>query len=371
MSSEIHTIEEFYGIPSSPVVVESIENQFDYQSWRGIKTIVAVSGGPDSVALLRGMLSIANRHGDKKPDNLIVAHVDHGLRGAESTGEAEFVRELAANLGLEFVMANSIPLGSSPGLDAQTSALVGTSHSEESLRNFRYDNLLATAMRLGARYVVTGHNLNDQIETILFRIFRGTGIAGLNGIPPIRLGNESVSIVRPLLKTRRREIEDYLAEIKQDFRTDSSNESSQYQRNYLRNELIPLIESRFGPGFESSLLRLSHQASQANEFIESQSQSLSDAVVSSSATSIQLNCARLSSHPPMLVRQFLVGVWTKQNWPRQAMGFEWWEKICAEITAPKPSDKANRVLNLPGGIRFSRAGNLATLSQSLRGAYAS
>ena len=155
MSTDIESSEN--PLSSSPAhgLVESIENQFDYQSWQGIKTIVSVSGGPDSVALLRGLLSIANRHGDKEPDNLIVAHVDHGLRGAESTGEAEFVRELAANLGLEFVMANSIPLGSSPGLDAQTSALVGTSHSEESLRNFRYDNLLATAMRLGARYVVT------------------------------------------------------------------------------------------------------------------------------------------------------------------------------------------------------------------------
>ena len=216
-------------------------------------------------------------------------------------------------------------------------------------------------MRLGARYIVTGHNQNDQIETILFRILRGTGLAGLSGIPSVRLGNDSVSIVRPLLKTRRSEIEAYLDEIKQDYRVDSSNSSSNYQRNYLRNELIPLIESRFGPGVESSLLRLSRQANQATAFIESQAESLGDAIVSRSPTSIQLDCSLLSSYPPILVRQFLVGVWIEQNWPRQAMGFDWWEKLCSQITAANSSDQANGVLNLPGGIRFSKAGNLATL----------
>ena len=349
MSTKIHTTDNSPDRPSSLNLVKSIENQFDYQSWKGIKTIVAVSGGPDSVALLRGLLSIAERHGDKEPKNLIVAHVDHGLRGAESAGDAEFVKSLATGLGLKYVLANSIQPKSE-------------SASEECLRNFRYDNLLESAMTLGARYIATGHNQDDQIETILFRILRGTGISGLSGIPAVRLGNDAVSIVRPLLQTTRSTIEAFLGEIGQDFRIDSSNQSLDYQRNFIRNQLLPLIEERFGSSVESSLLRLSHQASQANEFIESQTKPLADAVVSNSATTVQLDCALLRSHPQILVRQFLVGIWIKQNWPRQAMGFEWWKKLCTEITSTHPSKQAKRVFNLPGEIRFSKVENLVTLS---------
>ena len=362
MSTDIQRSDNFLDTPLAAGLVEAIESQFGYQSWRLVRTIVAVSGGPDSVALLRGLLTIAQRNGDQQPSNLIVAHVDHGLRRSESAGDAEFVESLAARLGLKFVKSNSISLSRSHDSDDNELESAGASPSEESLRDFRYENLLATAMRLGARYIVTGHNQNDQIETILFRILRGTGLAGLSGIPSVRLGNDSVSIVRPLLKTRRSEIEAYLDEIKQDYRVDSSNSSSNYQRNYLRNELIPLIESRFGPGVESSLLRLSRQANQATAFIESQAESLGDAIVSRSPTSIQLDCSLLSSYPPILVRQFLVGVWIEQNWPRQAMGFDWWEKLCFAISVKDSSNQTARVLNLPGEISFSRNGNVATLS---------
>ena len=352
-------------------LVDSVQSEFGYQAWQQIRTIVAVSGGPDSVALLRAMLSIAQRHGNPTPTNLIVAHVDHGMRGSESEGDAQFVETLAARFGLEFVMANSIEM--SPSRTASDPKLIEplASHSEEQLRNFRYDNLLATATELGARYIVTGHNLNDQIETILFRIFRGTGIAGLSGIPPFRLGNDSVTIARPMLKVQRSEIEAYLSEIGQDFRVDSSNLDSHYQRNYLRNELIPLLESRFGGGLQQSLQRLSSQALEAAQFIESQSESLEQAIVSTSPTSVEIDCSKLGLAPPILVRQFLVGIWTKQNWPRQAMGFVWWEKICEAVRTQQsaqqsadPIGAVDSILNLPGEIRFSRIGNAATFSVS-------
>lgn len=359
----IQTDQEPFSSSPVPSLVKTIENHFAYQAWRQIKTVVAVSGGPDSVALLRGLLCLAERNGDCRPKNLIVAHVDHGLRGSESTGDAQFVEALATKLGLEFVLANSIgfeqiqnQVAGSLTAEPET-AKNSPSPSEESLRDFRYENLLATATRIGARYVVTGHNLNDQIETILFRIFRGTGIAGLAGIPAVRLGNGSVTIVRPLLKVRRSEIEAYLSEIDQDFRVDSSNSNSKYQRNYLRNELIPLIESRFGPGIEQALLRLGCQAEQANEFISSQSKSLDQAIVRASPNSVELDCSKLIDQPPILIRQFLVDLWIKQTWPRQSMGFEWWEKLSAAIVVER---SGNRVLNLPGAIRFSRKADLAT-----------
>ena len=120
------------------------------------------------------------------------------------------------------------------------------SRSEESLRNARYDRLVEMAGQHGCRYLVTGHHLDDQIETVLFRIFRGTGIAGLQGIPERRVVNEALTIVRPLLSVRSEELKVYLQSIGQDFCVDPTNAESTFTRNFLRNEILPSLEQRFG-----------------------------------------------------------------------------------------------------------------------------
>ncbi len=343
-------------------VPANLERLFGFPNWCDIKTIVAVSGGPDSVALLRGLVTLASSHQKANPKNLVVAHVNHQLRGSDSDDDAEFVKNIAHELGLEFHLANPIKTASlqSTGVKTRENP-VKPDTSEEHLRNFRYENLLALASEIGARYLVTGHNQDDQIETILFRIFRGTGIGGLAGIPPIRLGNDSVTIVRPLLSTTRHEIEMYLQAIGQTYRVDASNSSSRYTRNFLRNELIPLIKDRFGDSFPQSIVRLGGHAEALNQLLVEQSQPLEDSILDESATGFTVDCRVAASLNPLILQNWLCRKWSQHDWPLQAMTSSWWQTIGGAIV----SEKA-QILNLPQSIRFEKRDFRATFSQAAR-----
>ncbi len=214
-----------------PEILNSVNQILPTDKWLGFPLIVAVSGGPDSVALLRILLQIKSLQ-QRADSPLIVAHFNHGLRGAEADADELFVRQLALEHHLEFrCERNKAPL---------------PTDSEESLREKRYQFLTQIAQESGARYIATGHTLDDQVETILFRIIRGTGIGGLAGVRPIRVVAQTISIVRPLLSMTREAIEAYLTVLGQDYRNDLSNTNTRYSRNYLRHEILPLIRQRFG-----------------------------------------------------------------------------------------------------------------------------
>ena len=310
--------------------------------------VVAVSGGPDSVGLLRVLHEITQVQRTAAP--LIVAHVNHGLRGVESEADERFVRQLAESLELEFHVSR---------LQARTEEFEAhnpssnsnsiRSSSEESLRDARYHAILEIAKKTDARYIATGHTKNDQIETILFRIFRGTGINGLTGIPELRVVEEAISIVRPLMSVTKREILDALREVGQEFRQDDSNSESLFTRNFLRNEILPQIRERF-KSVDDAIARLGVQANENQEFVDSEAAKLNPAIINQSPQRIELDCRILAAVSQVLVRQFLIQVWNQQQWPLQSMTFEWWNQIAEAI-----QDLESRaVLNLPDSIRMER-----------------
>jgi len=190
----------------------------------GDRVIVAVSGGPDSVCLLH----ILHELMDEFHVHLVVAHFDHGLRPAEDESETAFVRSLAQSLKLPFETGKGRLL-----------AKRDRGSGEEKARNARYAFLERVRKKHKARKIALGHNLNDQAETILMRLLRGSGPAGLTGMPPCRDG----SIIRPLIEIERREIENYLKAIKFASVTDSSNLKTDCFRNKIRLELMPLLEA--------------------------------------------------------------------------------------------------------------------------------
>jgi tRNA(Ile)-lysidine synthase len=330
-------------------VEQQVERAFPPEKWVSVRTLVAVSGGADSVALVRALAAISQRCSNTDT-KLIVGHVNHRLRGVESDADESFVRELANELGIEFH-------GTVPVSDAVVPDSEKPGPSEESLRDSRYVQLIDLANQSGARYLVTGHNFDDQVETILFRILRGTGISGLAGIPQYRLAGESVTIVRPLLETRRKEILTYLQDIEQLFRDDRSNFESVYSRNYLRNRLIPELRERFGESVPESIARLGQQAKEVDEFLTDQAAELFNAVITRDENRVAIDCDGLRTLPPILVRQFISLVWSEQKWPRQSMTFQWWNSICAAIQSDD-----DVVLNLPCQIRFVKARSTARLS---------
>ena len=202
--------------------------------------IVAVSGGLDSLVLLH---SLAMQH-DQWPFGLHVATFDHGWR-AESAADAVFVQEIAAQLGLNctigrMAVPDKMPLG-----------------REAAARAARYDFLARTAHEQGADTIVTAHHADDQVETILLHLVRGTGSHGLQGMPlSMQLpDHDDLRLLRPLLDVSRDDLAAYAQRHSLTPRLDSSNEDSRYQRNALRLDIVPQLK-RFNPKFTSNLLRL-------------------------------------------------------------------------------------------------------------------
>lgn len=200
------------------------------------RIVVGVSGGPDSVALLFILNSLRN---ELKLD-LCVAHLDHMLR-KDSHRDAEYVKDLTARLKMPatFAKINVRKLGEKGSL-------------EEIARNARLGFLFRVARGIKARKIALGHNLDDQAETVLMRILRGTGLYGLSGILPKR-EMSGLRIIRPMIEIRRSEIEAYLKKRKIKPRIDTSNLEDIFLRNKIRNKLLPLLEDEYNKNIREIL----------------------------------------------------------------------------------------------------------------------
>ncbi len=234
-------------------------DSFPLDQWVKRRVCLAVSGGADSVASLCAFARIARQAGAS--ENLFVVTVDHRSRGEESDEDVLFVKDLSARYRLEFFARQIDPVELLKESRRQGSW-------ESAARILRYRLLIETAKQNGARFLVTAHHNDDQLETLLFRIFRGSGLDGLRGIAPRRVIDDSIVIIRPLLGVSREDICNYLTSLNQFFRSDSSNASPLFARNRIRNELIPILEKIFPGKWRKSLLRLAQIANDTEFFID-------------------------------------------------------------------------------------------------------
>ncbi|REK07898.1 MAG: tRNA lysidine(34) synthetase TilS [Planctomycetota bacterium] len=296
---------------SNPVFEQKLAATWPTDRWAEVGVLVAVSGGPDSVALVHALRRL------NPQASLTVAHFNHGWRPEAGLADQRFVEGLCDSLGTACqVGKGESPPGESPG------------SREAAAREARYAFLLEVAHRVGARYVVTGHTADDQAETILHHILRGTGLAGLAGMRRVRVLSPAVSLVRPLLGLGRAEVLEYLHAIGQDFRQDETNADTSLTRNRIRRELLPLLERDYAPGVVEALLRLGNVAGDAQRLIESQAEALLDrALVVRDPRRVEIDCRALDGTDRHLVREMFVAVWRGQNWPRQAMGLHEWNQL--------------------------------------------
>ena len=302
--------------------------------------LLAVSGGADSTAMLRCFVAIMQSR--TTPAAIHVAHVNHALRGRESDDDAVFVRQLAGQFGLPYHET------------LLTSEMLATDDSgsiEAAARGLRYDFLRQTAEQNALRHVAVAHNADDQAETVLHRIIRGTGVAGLAGIPPVRTLGEAVTLIRPMLAFSRRTILDYLDAIQQPFRTDSTNAESRYTRNKIRNNLIPQLASEYHPAVVDALVRLGAQATEWADYIKSQTDALYDRAVTHHAEYIAVRLEALADAPQLLVRELFVIIWLRQHWRQRDMAYAHWQRL-AEMTLPQFTVSHKQVF--PGAIVAER-----------------
>lgn len=327
---------------------------------RGNRTLLAaVSGGADSTALLHLLCELRDEaaSGDTPFGRIVVAHFQHGLRGTEADGDQAFTAELAARLGCGFVTAKRA--------EQAVSAVGkrGRPDSEGAARADRYAFLRSSAEACGARYVLTGHTADDRIETILHHILRGTGLAGLGGMPAVRELGEA-SLVRPLLGVRRDLLREYLAEINATHREDSSNAGRRYLRNRLRLDLLPLLERDFDPAIGERLLRLGEIARDAADALRRQAEGLYSLAVeplspdaAGRPTEFRIDPRALADVPRAVVQALLERIWHAAGWDVGEMRFRHWRLLTdrllpREADAPEPP-----AIELPGRVTVrNRAG---------------
>ncbi len=319
--------------------------------------VVAVSGGPDSVALSHVCVELLR---EGKLPRLVLAHVNHMLRADESDADERFVQQLPAL----WQMANDARLQCrTTRIDVAGIAEAEGGNLESIGRRERYAWLARLACEEGAAWIATGHTADDQAETVLFRLLRGSGVLGLGGMterrplllspsgrgaggegrtfnnrdrtpsPPAPLpegeGRKTttagVSLIRPLLTIRRQAMLDYLRDKQIPYRIDSSNRDLRFTRNRLRHELLPMLETQFNRGVVDVLCRLADQAQELSGEIAAQAETLrAKAELPNAGSTLVFAIATLKIASPNLIREMLRLVWQREGWPMGDMDFERW-----------------------------------------------
>ncbi len=294
------------------------------------KWVVGVSGGPDSVYLLHRLLGFTDR--------LVLGHLNHGARGRASDEDMEFVERMGKGLGIE------VKTGQATALHG--AGATGAPGFEGRARNARKAFLLQARQESGASRVLIAHTADDQVETVLMRIFEGAGISGLKGIPRRGAGG----VERPLLDTWREDILRYLRRHRIPYRTDESNFDTRFERNWVRRVLIPLLEKRYGKALKKRIFTLGERFREIDEFLEATVRrwvKRKVAPLPGDAPTFRLPRSAYAKLPPVVRKRAL------QLLCHEGMGVAPNERLLEAMDAIILSGKASARLNIGRGASLS------------------
>lgn len=301
--------------------------------------VVGVSGGPDSVALLAALRELAGD--ERRAYRLTVAHLHHGLRES-ADDDAAFVAELARSWDLPCLTerVDTAGVAREKGLGI-----------EQAARMLRYEFLTRAAENVAASVVAVGHHGDDNVETVLHRIVRGTHLRGLAGIPVERpLGRTGVRLVRPLLWARRGQVEQFVQERGLSVCHDETNTDVGFARNFIRHELLPLLRKRLNARADEALLRLAESAGDAEDYIAAKADKLSEGAVMDEAPGRVVLSADLLAGAHHVVRTSAMrNVLERLGAPMRSVGTERLGEL-AELAEPG----AAGAVTLGGGVSVRR-----------------
>ncbi len=289
---------------------------------RNQRLLVAVSGGQDSLCLIKLLLDLQSKWGW----HLGIAHCDHRWR-SDSQANANHVENLAKTWGISFYLETAIaPI-----------------NSEAAARDWRYQALSAIAQANNYQYIVTGHTASDRAETLLYNLIRGTGADGLQALTWQRPLTTGIMLVRPLLEITRTQTEQFCQEFKLPIWQDSTNQDLQYARNRIRQELLPYLRDNFNPQVESALAQTAELLQAEVEYLEKAAQELRHGALGmgheedslTPLLPLRLNRRVLEKAPLALQRRVMRQV--LQQILSDAPSFEHIEKLTALIIAPNRS----------------------------------
>lgn len=287
--------------------------------------LLAISGGRDSVALLHLLL-------EAEFTELILCHLNHGLRGKESDGDAAFVRRLAKKHGLKCEIESE---------DVAALAEKRRMSTETAAREARHAFLLRMAEKHDTWVVFLAHHAEDQAETILANLCRGSGLAGLVGMRLVQRLDSGLHLVRPLLQVRRSEIDAFLRSKRIKFREDSSNKSPKHRRNRLRHEVLPLLNDVFARDVSALITRLGVLADRDDDCLQSLAmRHLSSSGGLNGDLSLPVTKELLALHPAVLSRVIAL-------WLREVLGLAGIENDVIEAAMDMLATDGPAKINLP------------------------
>ncbi|MCY2973531.1 MAG: tRNA lysidine(34) synthetase TilS [Planctomycetota bacterium] len=357
------------------MIERKILTRWPIERWSNLTVVAGCSGGADSTALLVALHRLC-----LPTTTIVVAHFNHKLRGAETEADASFVRNLAERLQLQLVEGQpgvfpqktepialatgsggtdfpserqSTPEANAYGSGKESSSSIqpksgveettteGQLVDEASLRGIRYQFLERTALQLGARYVAVGHHADDQVETVLHNLFRGSGLSGLRGMSAFRGLGKDLVLVRPMIDAWREEVIDYLKSHRQSFRSDSSNASESYTRNRIRNRLLPLIQEHYGRDVRSAVANAADLLGDVFVDVDLQSKRWS------SENLVHLNEQQFSIPYPIkaspawhIVQQSIVNEYHRRGWSLGGYSRAHWHALQAFLSGKHASTSA-------------------------------
>ncbi|MDD2657917.1 MAG: tRNA lysidine(34) synthetase TilS [Candidatus Pacebacteria bacterium] len=294
------------------------------------RIVVGVSGGPDSVALLYLLNSLQK----ELRLGLHIAHLDHMLR-ADSDKDAAYVRALAEKLDIPATFGR---------VDVKVLAKKGS--EEEVARNARLDFLFQVAARVKADSIALGHNLDDQAETVLMRVLRGAGLYGLRAISPKR-NIRGRQVIRPLIETRRSQIEAFLKKKKIKPRRDASNSKDIYFRNKIRNDLLPYLEKGYSRNIKAILANMAESVGSDYDYL------LQASLRAWGKKQARIGLKKLSRLHPAIKRIIFREIISKLKGDTRRIGFRHIKEI-EDLILNRP---LNSVVDLPGSISVTKGKN--------------
>jgi len=312
--------------------------------------LAAISGGADSVALAH-VLGRLKKSGQLPSIGLI--HLNHQLRGEDSDGDEAFVKSLPETWQMPELAVHT------QRIDVAAFAKREGLNLEDAGRRARYVYFAEVAAETGEGWVATAHTSDDQAETVLLRLLRGAGLAGLAGIPDVRPLAPSCRLARPWLGIRKTQVREYLAQHQLDWREDASNQSDRFTRNRIRNQLMPLLERDFQPSLVPLLNRLALQANEVSEYLREQAELLRARAERPRAGEILVfDVDMIQGVNSVLVREMFRLVWSREGWPMGEMGAEEWEVF------PGLAEGSVSAVDLPGGVHARRKGRVIQVARN-------
>lgn len=309
------------------------------------RILVGLSGGPDSVALLNVLFSLKQEY----VLDIYIAHLDHRFRGEESASDSRFCKELGRKMKLEIVCEER---------DVPRIAKEKGISPEEAARFERYDFFKRVCKARSIKKIAVGHNKDDQAETVLMRIIRGSGMVGLGGMNPVK-DMQGIKIIRPLIEISRCEIEDFMKANGLAYRYDSSNKETVFTRNRIRHELIPYLEKNFNPNVKDVLANMAEVLRLENDFLERFAKRKFRSASKIKVGEILIDIKRFKRQQEAIRKRILRAALQELKGDLRRFTYQHWKEM-QELIEKRP---VNSIVDLPGGINIMK--NRTTLSLTL------